>query len=122
VARLLLKSDISENMLSDLDCHVVRGGLFELKSDISENMLSDRVTPTFHDLLGQAPGEDQDSLQYSQKLVDRSTITEDSEKPFKETKFVHTIFKGYLRQITPLEVIRNPLLSMRKSYTSKRTS
>jgi hypothetical protein len=35
---------------------------------------------------------------------------EDSEKPFKLTKFVHTIFKGYLRQIIPLEVIRNPQL------------
>jgi deoxyinosine 3'endonuclease (endonuclease V) len=34
---------------------------------------------------------------------------EDSEKPFKMTKFVHTLFKGYLRQVIYWEVIRNPL-------------
>jgi len=37
------------------------------------------------------------------------SIVEDSEKPFKTTKFADTLFKEYLRKVIYWEVIRSPL-------------
>lgn len=47
--------------------------------------------------------------QYTYQELNGSSVTlEDFEKPFKMIKFVHALFKGYLRQVIRWEVIRNP--------------
>ena len=44
----------------------------------------------------------------AQQILRWIELKEDSEKPFKTTKFADTLFKEYLRKVIYWEVIRSP--------------